>query len=120
MNVVFTEVRHQLDSAYALARQGRSDDARTKAMDAYLSFERVERELRAKDPDLTAKVEAAFASLRERAGSGATSEQLGEIRQELARVLERAERTIVDRLSPSNLLMQSFVILVRKASKPSW
>ena len=114
MGAVFTEVREQLDSAYQLARAGRPDDARTMAMDAYLSFERVERELQVKDPALTSQIEAAFASLRTRAGSGATPTQLGGIRQDLARALERAERTIVDRPSTSGLLMQSFVILVRE------
>ena len=114
MGVVFTEVRRQLDSAYALARAGQAEDARTMAMDAYLSFERVERELNAKDPALTSRIEAAFASLRTRTGGGATPPQLSGIREDLARALERAERTIVDRASPSNLLVQSFVILVRE------
>jgi high-affinity iron transporter len=114
MGVVFTEVRRQLDSAYALARSGRADDARTMAMDAYLTFERVERELNAKDPGLTSRIEAAFASLRSRTGSGATTPQLSGIREDLARALERAERTIVDRASASNLFMQSFVILLRE------
>jgi high-affinity iron transporter len=114
MGAVFNEVRGRLDSAYQLARAGRADDARTMAMDAYLSFERVERELLAKDPALTSQIEAAFASLRSRAGSGATPAQLSGIRQDLARALERAERTIVDRPSASSLLVQSFVILVRE------
>ena len=114
MGVVFTEVRRQLDSAYALARAGHAEDARTMAMDAYLSFERVERELNAKDPGLTSQIEAAFSSLRTRAGSGATPPQLSGIREDLARALERAERTIVDRASTSNLFAQSFVILVRE------
>ena len=114
MGAVFSKVRSELDSAYQLARAGRGDDARTMAMDAYLTFERVERELLAKDPALTRQIEAAFASLRDRAGSGATPRQLGGIRQDLARALERAERTIVDRPAGSSLLMQSFVILVRE------
>jgi high-affinity iron transporter len=67
-----------------------------------------------KDPGLTSQIEAAFASLRTRAGSGATPDQLGGIRQDLARALERAERTIGDRPPPSGLFVQSFVILVRE------
>ncbi|HEV8599490.1 MAG TPA: cytochrome c/FTR1 family iron permease [Gemmatimonadales bacterium] len=114
MGAVFAAVRRQLDSAYGLARRGLADEARTMAMDAYLSFERVERELLVKDPKLTSQIEAAFASLRTRAGSGATPEQLGGIREDLARALERAERTIGDRPPASGLFMQSFVILVRE------
>lgn len=111
---IFTEMRRQLDSAYALAHAGRAEDARAMAMDAYITFEQVERELRARDPVLTQRIEAAFSSLRTRAGAGATVAQLGEIRQELARGLEHAERALVDQLSPTNLFVQSFIILVRE------
>jgi high-affinity iron transporter len=111
---VFNRVRRELDSAYALARAGRLEDARTAAMDAYVTFEQVERELKVKDPALTARIEAAFSSLRTRTAATATPEQLAGIRQELARALETAERTLVDRLSTSNLFVQSFIILVRE------
>jgi len=111
---VFTAVRLQLDSAHALAVAGRSEEARAMAMDAYITFEQVERELQVKDPALTLRLEEAFSSLRTRTGTGATPAQLAEIRQELARSLERAERTIVDRNSASNVLAQSFIILVRE------
>jgi high-affinity iron transporter len=111
---VFNEVRRELDSAYALARAGRFEEARTAAMDAYVTFEQVERELKVKDPGLTVRIEAAFSSLRTRTGGTATPEQLSGIRQELARALETAERTMVDRLSTSSLFVQSFIILVRE------
>jgi high-affinity iron transporter len=114
MEAVFAQVRRELDSAYALAREGHADEARAMAMDAYITFERVERELRVKDPALTARIEAAFASLRTEAGSGASAAQLAGIRRDLAAALERAERTIADKASRTNLLMQSFVILVRE------
>ena len=113
LNSVFSDVRRQLDSAYDLAHKGKGAAARTLAMDAYLTFERVEWELKAKDPGLTSRIESQFGTLRGLAGSGASAD-LGVIRQELARSLERAERTIADRPSRSGLLMQSFVILVRE------
>src|ERR1041384_5369114 len=111
---VFTEVRRQLDSAYELARAGRAEDARTTAMDAYMTFEQIERELRVKDPTLTAEIEAAFTSLRTRSGATATPEQLASIRRQLARALERAERTIADRLPASNIFAPPFIIPVRE------
>jgi high-affinity iron transporter len=111
---VFTEVRRELDSAYELARAGSAEDARTTAMDAYVTFEQIERELRVKDPTLTAEIEAAFTSLRTRSGASATPEQLASIRRQLTRALERAERTIADRLPASNIFAQSFIILVRE------
>ena len=113
LSSVFSDVRRQLDSAYDLAHQGKGAAARTLAMDAYLTFERVEWELKAKDPGLTSKIESEFSSLRGLVGSGASA-NLGGMRQELARSLERAERTIVDRPARSSLMMQSFVILVRE------
>src|ERR1041385_5830239 len=111
---VFSEVRRQLDSAYDLARAGRTEDARTTAMDAYVTFEQVERELRVRDPALTSQIEAAFTSLRTRTGETATPEELAEIRRQLAAALERAERTIADRLPGSSVFAQSFVIMVRE------
>jgi len=111
---VFTTVRSRVDSAHALALAGRSEEARAMAMDAYIAFEQVERQLRVQDPALTLDLEEAFSSLRTRAGTGATPAQLTEIRLDLARALERAERTVGDRNSPSNVLVQSFIILVRE------
>ncbi len=111
---VFTTVRRELDSAHSLALTGRNEEARAMAMDAYITFEQVERQLRVKDPALTLRLEEAFSSLRTRTGTGVTAAQLGEIRTELARSLERAERTIEDRNSASNVLVQSFIILVRE------
>ena len=76
---VFSEVRRQLDSAYDLARAGRAQEARTTAMDAYVTFEQIERKLRVKDPALTAEIEAAFTLLRTRHGGSATPEELSGI-----------------------------------------
>ena len=93
---VFATVRAQLDSAYTFAVAGRKEAARGTAMDAYITFEQVERALTVKNPALTARIEAAFSVLRTRAGSGATASELAKIRQDLARELETAERTVVD------------------------
>ncbi|MGH7559753.1 MAG: FTR1 family protein [Gemmatimonadales bacterium] len=111
---VFATVRRRVDSAYELALDGRRDEARSAALDAYMAFEAVERDLRVKNSTLTVHLEEAFSSLRTRAGTGASPEQLREVRQELARALERAERTVGDRLSPLGLFGQSLVILIRE------
>ena len=113
-SAVFTTVRARVDSAQALALAGRNEEARAMAMDAYIAFEQVERQLRVQDPALTLDLEEAFSSLRTRAGTGASPAQIAEIRLDLARALERAERTVGDRNSPSNVLVQSFIILVRE------
>lgn len=111
---VFDQVRAQVDSAFAMARTG-DPAAPTRALEAYMTFEQVERTLRAKDPGAAAEVEAAFSALRTSAGSGAaTPAELKPIESRLAVALERAERVLGDDLSPVNLFIQSFVILLRE------
>jgi high-affinity iron transporter len=110
---IFSRVRSQIDSTYTLARKGDSS-ASTRAFDAYITFEQVERSVRAKNPKLAGDLEADFAALRARAAGGATTMELDGIRRQLEAGLENAERTLGDDLSPANLFFQSFVIMVRE------
>jgi high-affinity iron transporter len=110
---VFSQVRAQIESTFALARRG-DTSASTRAFDAYMTFEQVERSVRAKNPGLAADLEASFAALRTRAAGGATISELDGIRRQLDAGLENAERTLGDQLSPTNLFLQSFVILLRE------
>jgi high-affinity iron transporter len=111
---VFGTVRSQLDSAYALARIGKGEAASAAAFNAYMTFEQVERSVRAKNPDLATALETRFAAVRTRAAGGATNAELESIRSGLAADLENAERVLGETLSPANLFFQSFVILVRE------
>jgi len=111
---VFARVRKQLDSAYALARQGRRATAGPQTLDAYMTFEQVERELRAKHPDLAAEVEAAFAAFRQEATAAAVTPKLAASREHLLTALSHAELALGDRMSPANLFVQSFMILLRE------
>ena len=106
-------MRAQIDSTYTLARAG-IPAATARAFDAYMTFEQVERTVRAKDPALAAELEASFATLRTRAAGGATPAELSAIRSRLAVGLEKAERTIGNDLSPVNLFFQSLIILLRE------
>jgi len=110
---ILDRVRAQVESTYALARTGDSS-ASTRAFDAYMTFEQVERGVRARNPQLAAELEAAFATLRTRAAGGATKAELDDIRVRLAAGLEKVERTLGGRLSGPNLFFQSFVIMVRE------
>ncbi len=109
---VFAEVRSRIDSSIALAAAGNLDDAEARAVDAYISFEQVERTVRARDPGLAAELEAAFADLRARAGSGGSD--LASVQIALETRLERAERVFADRGSPGALFTQSFVLMLRE------
>jgi high-affinity iron transporter len=110
---VFAQVRAQLDSAFALARTN-DPAASARAFDAYMTFEQVERGVRAKNPTLAAELETAFASLRTRTAGGATPAELDALRRQLTGGLESAERTLGDQDSPFNLFVQSFVIMLRE------
>ncbi|HEU5170364.1 MAG TPA: FTR1 family protein [Gemmatimonadales bacterium] len=111
---VFARVRSQVDTAYDLARAGRAEAASGAAFDAYMTFEQVERTVRARNPELATALEASFATLRTRIAGGAAPPELDRIRARLAGELENAERVMGARLAPANLFVQSFVILVRE------
>ncbi len=104
---VFAAVRRQLDSAVAL----RSDKI---AFDAYLTFEQVETGVRAKNASLAGRLEDEFGRLRQRAAAGADGATLREIQRELLSDLEHAERLVTDKGSSTNLLVSSFLLLVRE------
>lgn len=112
--LIFTLVRSRVDSTLMQAAAGETTQASTTAFDAYMAFEQVERTIRVKNPALANGLEAGFAALRTRAAGGATREELQAIRTTLLADLENAERTITDRLSPFNLFLQSFVLLLRE------
>jgi high-affinity iron transporter len=109
---IFSRVRAQVESARTLAAAG-DVAAPSAALDAYMTFEQVERSVRAKDPALAAELEADFATLRARAAGG-SAEQMAEIQERLDAGLEKAETALGGRLGPLNLFVQSFVILLRE------
>src|SRR5438552_2888798 len=104
---VFTTVRHQLDSAVA----ARSDRL---VFSAYLTFEQVETDLRARNPGLTTRLEDEFARLQARTAAGADAAELETLHRALLADLERAERIVSDRGSGANLLVQSLMLMVRE------
>ncbi len=111
---VLAEVKLRLDSVLTLAAAGQSEAASAEAFEAYLTFEQVESGLRAVEPVLAGQLEAGFATLRGRAGGGATSAELDALHAELITGLARAERILGTPLTPTDLLVQSFVILLRE------
>jgi high-affinity iron transporter len=114
MGSVFAAVRRQLDSAYAEAARGSTEASRQHAFDAYLTFEQVEREVRARRPDLAARLESAFADLRGAVATPRGAAELPAIQARLATGLEDAQRAVGDVSAPFNLFVQSFVILLRE------
>jgi high-affinity iron transporter len=111
---VFAEINRQLDSVLTLAETGQSAAASGESFEAYLTFEQVESGVRAVDPALASRLEAGFATLRGRAGGGATQAELKTLRAELDTDLARAERVLGKPMTATDLFVQSFVILLRE------
>jgi high-affinity iron transporter len=109
---VLARVRAEVDSAYALARAG-DPAAGTIALNAYMTFEQVERDLRSKDAGLAADLEGEFAALRAAASKGGGPELDG-ARTRLTAGLDRVGAVLGEGLSPVNLFIQSFVIMLRE------
>jgi len=102
----FAAVRRQIDSALATQSE-------QMAFGAYLTFEQVETDVRARNAGLASELEAAFDALRTHVRRGAPQE-LAAIRQRLLGGLEHAERVIIDRPSAMSLFVSSFFLLVRE------
>jgi high-affinity iron transporter len=109
---VLATVRAQVDSAYAMART-RDPGASARALDAYMTFEQIERGVRGRDAALAAELEAEFAALRAAATAGSAPE-LAAARERLTDALDRAAAVLGEGLSGTNLLLQSFIIMLRE------
>ncbi len=112
VEIVLAQVKAQVDSAHALAGTGDAG-AGSKALDAYMTFEQVERDVRSKDAGLASELEAEFAALRAAAIQGPGPE-LDATRERLDAALGRAGTVLGQGLSPVNLFIQSFVIILRE------
>ena len=90
----FGLAREQLRDGVAAYRAGRTDEARSKFVSAYLDgFEPHEPALRARDSALVDDIEKAMLALREQASAGAAPSEIERRAGELAGLLDRAEVT---------------------------
>jgi len=102
----FASMRRQIDSSLAAHSE-------QMAFGAYLTFEQVETDVRARNAGLAGEIEAAFDALRTHVRRG-DPQELAAIRLRLLAALERAERVMVDRPSAMNLFVSSFILMVRE------
>lgn len=110
----FDQVRTQLDEVMTLAASRKPDEASARAFDAYMTFEGVERDVRARNPSLATTLEGSFATMRSLAAGGAPYAELARARATLLGQLENAERLLGDTMSGTSLFLQSFFLLVRE------
>lgn len=105
-SAAFAAVRRQLDTA--VARR-----ATRLAFDAYLAFEQVETEVRAKDPALARRLEGDFGALRDEVATADTA-RVTAIHGRLLASLGEAERVVTERSSAVELFATSFLLLLRE------
>ncbi|HET7040144.1 MAG TPA: cytochrome c, partial [Gemmatimonadales bacterium] len=107
---VAARVAGMLDEVVALAGRGEGERAQSRALEAYLEFEAVERDVGARSGGAVAGVERAFARLRAAAGDGRlAAERAVEARE----ALDRAVRATAPR-GTLVLAGQSLLIILRE------
>ncbi len=114
MASAFDRVRAQLAEAVAHGAAGRSAEAGSTALAAYMTFEALERDLRPREPRLASELEQAFTGLRLDAQGGKPARKLRAAEVHLVTLLDRAERALGAERRPADLFVQSFVLLVRE------
>lgn len=107
-------VRVQADSAYGMALEGRSREAEATALNAYITFEGVEPELRSRSAGLASGLEGAFATYRAGVSATRPPQELRALHGTLLEGLQEAQDALGHRLTPFELFIQSFVILLRE------
>lgn len=104
------EVDSLVAAASALSRAGDAEAASRMAVAAYLTFEGVERELRARSPETAGATEEAFVGFRAALGT----DRLADARAELDATLHRARSVLQTRTTAPALAVQSFFIILRE------
>jgi len=97
--------------ADALAEGGRPVDARSVAVEAYMAFERIEPDLRARQPELVGELESAFGELR---GGIEVPAARAAARDRIVGLLEEARGALAGRATVWSLVNRSFFIILRE------
>ncbi|HKK27646.1 MAG TPA: cytochrome c/FTR1 family iron permease [Gemmatimonadota bacterium] len=106
--------------AAGLGRAGDAGSARAAAVDAYMAFEGVETQLRSRAPDLTSRIEVAFAGLRDaaassgEAGAGGEQPSVDAARREVHDLLGQAREELTSPVTAWSLATQSFFVILRE------
>jgi high-affinity iron transporter len=107
---VVGRVGAMIDQVESRSRAGDREGAQSLALEAYLEFEGIEREVGARSASAMAAVERTFAELRAAAGSG---REVSRRAAEARHALDRAARAGAPQ-GPVMLATQSFLIIVRE------
>ena len=107
------ETRRGVASAVRLVEEDQRASAAAQLVDAYLVFERIEAEVRARAPRTAAEVERRFAALRA-AAAEAPVESVRAAAEQVDRALTNAGNELSAATSPRLVFAQSLVIMLRE------
>jgi high-affinity iron transporter len=110
----FNEVFLLLDQSIEAYRNNKNQDAVESAVDAYLTYEKVEKQLISKRKELGLKLESSFGRLQAEMKRKATVELVEKVGQTIADDLKEAQQVLTQEIGFTGLFIQSFSIIVRE------
>jgi len=110
----FNEVFLLLDQSIKAYREGRSQEAVDSAVDAYLTYEKVEKQLITKRKELGLKLESSFGRLQAEIKRKASIELVEKIGEGISNDLKEAQQVLTQEIGFTGLFIQSFSIIVRE------
>ena len=110
----FSEVFLLLDQSMTAYREGRNKEASESAFDAYLTYEKVEKQLITKRKELGLKLESSFGRLQAEIKRKASIDLVEKVGQTIADDLKEAQQVLTQETGFTGLFIQSLSIIVRE------
>ena len=110
----FNEVFSLLDQSIDAYREGRSREAVESSIDAYLTYEKIEKQLISKRKELGLKLESSFGRLQAEIKRKASIELVEKVAQTITDDLKEAQQVLTQEIGFTGLFIQSLSIIVRE------
>ena len=111
---VVGEIRQLLSKSLNKFKTGENENAAEIAFDAYLTYEKIESNLIAKDKPLGLRLESAFSRYRAEIKRVAPLENVEDLQNEILLDLSKGLELLKNEVGFSGLFIQSFSIIVRE------
>jgi high-affinity iron transporter len=111
---IFNEVFSLLDQSITAYREGRNLEATESTIDAYLTYEKVEKQLITKRKGLGLKLESSFGRLQAEIKRKASIDLVEKIGQGISSDLKEAQQVLTQETGFTSLFIQSLSIIVRE------
>ncbi len=103
-----------LDETLKTFKEGKTQDAAELAFDAYLGYEKLERNLSTKRKDLTLSLESSFGRFRAEIKRNADYDLVKNIKDRIQVGLKEAQTVLEEKIGFTGLFLQSLSIIVRE------